>query len=306
MVMSAEALLTRWDAIALTGPTASGKSTLAMQLAQYLPVEIISMDSAQVYRGMDIGTAKPSAADQAAVAHHLLDLIDPAASYSAADFCKDTCTLLPHIKSRGRVPLIVGGTMLYLKALTEGLNDLPRADPALRAQLEAQAAAEGWPALHARLKTLDPITAARLAPLDKQRIQRALEIILLTGQAMTSLLKEKTYVSPRLLHLSIEPERTLRWQRIETRFDNMLTAGFVEEVRQLKTRNDLHPDLPSIRCVGYRQVWNHLDGKINHLQMREQSIFATRQLAKRQMTWLRSRPNRVLVQDIKEILQKIQ
>lgn len=306
MVNSIKSFISQWDAIVLTGPTASGKSTLAMQLAEHFPVEIISMDSAQVYRGMDIGTAKPGATDRAAVPHHLLDVIDPTQSYSAADFCKDSYTLLPLIKSRGRMPLIVGGTMLYLKALSEGLNDLPPADSALRAQLEAQAATEGWPALHSRLKNLDPITAARLAPLDKQRIQRALEIILLTGQPMSALLKEKNQTRPRLLHFSVEPDRTVRWQAIEKRFDAMLDAGFIQEVQQLKTRSDLHADLPSIRCVGYRQAWSYLDGKINLSQMREQSIFATRQLAKRQMTWLRSLPSRVVVQDLKQILQQLQ
>lgn len=306
MVNSIKTLISQWDAIVLTGPTASGKSTLAMQLAEHLPLEIISMDSAQVYRGMDIGTAKPEAKDRSAVPHHLLDLVDPAQNYSAADFCKDSCTLLPLIKNRGRMPLIVGGTMLYLKALSEGLNDLPPADSALRAQLEAQAAAEGWPALHARLKILDPITAARLAPLDKQRIQRALEIILLTGQAMSTLLKEKTNARPRLLHFSIEPDRASRWKAIEKRFDAMLEAGFMQEVEILKKRSDLHADLPSIRCVGYRQAWSYLEGKINLTQMREQSIFATRQLAKRQMTWLRSLPNRVVVGDLKQILQQLQ
>jgi tRNA dimethylallyltransferase len=292
-------LLEHTDAVAITGPTAGGKSLLAMQLAQALPLEIISMDSAQVYAGMDIGTAKPTAAERAAVTHHLIDIRDPAQSYNAAEFARDTHVLIAQIKARRRLPLIVGGTMLYFKALREGLADLPVADPQLRAQIDAQAAQLGWPAMHALLAQRDAATAARLAPHDKQRIGRALEIIKLTGKPMSALL-ETPPAQPalRLVHLSVEPERALRWQRIEARFDAMLTQGLVDEVKNLRTRGDLHLGLPAMRCVGYRQIWEALDAGNSVATMRERAIAATRQLAKRQMTWLRSMPQRQVIHDV--------
>jgi tRNA dimethylallyltransferase len=292
-------LLEHTDAVAITGPTAGGKSLLAMQLAQALPLEIISMDSAQVYAGMDIGTAKPTAAERAAVTHHLIDIRDPAQSYNAAEFARDTRVLIAQIKARRRLPLIVGGTMLYFKALREGLADLPVADPQLRAQIDAQAAQLGWPAMHALLAQRDAATAARLAPHDKQRIGRALEVIKLTGKPMSALF-ETPPAQPllRLVHVSVEPERALRWQRIEARFDAMLKQGLVDEVKNLRTRGDLHLGLPAMRCVGYRQIWEALDAGNSVATMRERAIAATRQLAKRQMTWLRSMPQRQVIHDV--------
>ncbi len=292
-VLNPAPLLDRFDALVISGPTASGKSALALQLAAHWggqpPCEIMSMDSAQVYRGMDIGTAKPSPAEQAAVPHHLIDMIDPAEAYSAAQFARDVQRLVPAIRARGALPLIVGGTMLYFKALTEGLSNLPQADAALRARIDAEAAAQGWPAMHARLAALDPATAARLAPNDKQRIQRALEVIELTGQPLSALQRGSANepAALRRLHISIQPERNLRREAAEQRFDAMLAAGLLDEVRALKERADLHADLPSIRSVGYRQLWAHLDGQCDLASARERAITATRQLAKRQMTWLR-------------------
>ena len=292
-VLNPTQLFDRFDALVISGPTASGKSALALQLAAawagQQPCEIISMDSAQVYRGMNIGTAKPTATEQAAVPHHLIDLLDPAEAYSAAQFARDVCSLTPAIRARGALPLIVGGTMLYFKALTEGLSALPQADAALRARIDAEAAAQGWPAMHARLATLDPASAARLAPNDKQRIQRALEVIELTGQPLSELQRGAAHEPAplRLLHISIQPERNLRREAAEQRFDAMLAAGLLDEVRALKARGDLHAELPSIRSVGYRQLWEHLDGQCDLASARERAITATRQLAKRQMTWLR-------------------
>jgi tRNA dimethylallyltransferase len=292
-VLNPAQLFDRFDALVISGPTASGKSALALQLAAtwagQQPCEIISMDSAQVYRGMNIGTAKPTATEQAAVPHHLIDLLDPAEAYSAAQFACDVCSLTPAIRARGALPLIVGGTMLYFKALTEGLSALPQADAELRARIDAEAAAQGWPAMHARLATLDPATAARLAPNDKQRIQRALEVIELTGQPLSELQRGAAHEPAplRLLHISIQPERNLRREAAEQRFDAMLAAGLLDEVRALKARGDLHAELPSIRSVGYRQLWEHLDGQCDLASARERAITATRQLAKRQMTWLR-------------------
>ena len=282
--------------ICLLGPTASGKTAAALALAEQVPLEIISIDSALVYRQMDIGTAKPSAAEQAAVPHHLIDIIDPAQAYSAAQFHDDARRLIGEIVARGRTPLLVGGTMLYYKALCGGLNAMPSADAAVRAQLDADAARDGWPALHARLAEVDPDSAARLAPNDSQRIQRALEVWLLTGQTMSAL-----HAAPReaaeqpwqYLPLSLEPSaRAVLHQRIEQRFDTMLANGMIEEVARLRERGDLHPNLPSIRCVGYRQVWDYLDGVTDLATARDKGIFATRQLCKRQLTWLRSIPER--------------
>ncbi len=289
--------------VCLLGPTASGKTAAALALAARAPIEIISMDSALVYREMDIGTAKPSAAELAAVPHHLIDIIDPANSYSAAQFVADTNALVESIRARGREPLIVGGTMLYYKALTQGLNDLPQADPQVRAELDRLAEERGWPALHAMLAQVDPVTAARLAPNDSQRIQRALEIHRLTGQPMSALLARQADArtfdgqpGSRFRAIALEPsDRAVLHARIEARFDAMLGGGLLDEVERLRSRGDLHPGLPSIRCVGYRQVWEYLDGLCDFATMRERGIAATRQLCKRQLTWLRSTPERLVV-----------
>ncbi|MCU6434480.1 tRNA (adenosine(37)-N6)-dimethylallyltransferase MiaA [Undibacterium sp. Jales W-56] len=289
---------TRQKVIAIMGPTASGKTAAALEIARHIPAEIISVDSALVYREMDIGTAKPSAAELASAPHHLIDIIDPADAYSVAQFLIDTRRLVNEIAARGKLPLLVGGTMMYFKALMNGLDDLPAADQAIRAGLDAEAARDGTPALHARLATLDPVTAARLKPNDSQRIQRALEIIALTGQPMSDLLAQqpKSEMPFDMLSLSLEPsDRTVLHQRIAKRFDIMLEQGFLDEVRRLRERGDLHPDLPSMRCVGYRQAWEHLDGAYDLNEMRERGIIATRQLAKRQLTWLRSIPERTVI-----------
>jgi tRNA dimethylallyltransferase len=277
------------DALMLLGPTGSGKSALALDLAQQYPIEIISVDSAQVYRGLDIGTAKPSLAERAAVTHHLIDLRDPAERYSAADFVRDAEIAVAEVRSRGRLPLLVGGTMLYAKALRDGLSDLPSADTSIRAALEDDARRLGWPAMHARLARLDPSTAARLAPNDSQRIERALEIIEATGVPMSTLLAPGRRSSLRLDVVALMPaDRATLHRRIEQRFDEMLRKGFVDEVAGLRQRGDLTPDLPSMRSVGYRQAWAHLEGASTHAQFRAAAIAATRQLAKRQLTWLRS------------------
>lgn len=273
----------------LLGPTGSGKSALALEVARHRPVEIISVDSAQVYRGLDIGSAKPSAAERSAVTHHLIDIRDPAERYSAADFVRDARAAIAAVRARGRVPLLVGGTMLYAKALRDGLSALPAADSAIRAAIDTDAQHLGWPALHARLATLDPETAARLAPNDAQRIQRALEVIEVSGQPMSELLTQPTPDRPRLDVVALIPaDRAQLHRRLEQRFDAMLACGFIDEVRALKQRGDLTPDLPSMRCVGYRQAWAYLDGHGSHAEFRAAAIAATRQLAKRQLTWLRS------------------
>ncbi|WER45350.1 tRNA (adenosine(37)-N6)-dimethylallyltransferase MiaA [Cupriavidus sp. WKF15] len=289
--------------VCLLGPTASGKTAAALALARQASVEIISLDSALVYREMDIGTAKPTPDELAAVPHHLIDIIDPADSYSAAQFVTDAERLIGEIRARGRQPLIVGGTMLYYKALTQGLNDLPQADPAVRAELDELAAERGWPALHAMLAQVDPVTAARLAPNDAQRIQRALEIHRLSGQPMSELLARqadgRTFTGTadqRYRVIALEPsDRSVLHARIAARYDAMLAGGLIEEVERLRRRGDLHPGLPSIRCVGYRQVWEYLDGDSDYATMRERGIAATRQLCKRQITWLRSTPERLSV-----------
>ena len=289
-------------AVALVGPTACGKSALAMQLAEHLPLEIISLDSAQVFRGMNVGTAKPSAAERAQVPHHLLDIIDPTESYSAARFRSDALRLMNEIRARGRLPLLVGGTMLYLKALREGLSDLPQADAALRAELDADAAQLGWPAMHARLAQLDPVTAARLQPGDSQRIQRALEVCLVSGEPMSTLLARganplgaateasESQATVSLRVLALEPsDRAVLHQAIARRFDRMLQDGLVEELRALRLAHPaLHAALPSMRCVGYRQAWQFLDGELSADELALRGLYATRQLAKRQLTWLRS------------------
>jgi tRNA dimethylallyltransferase len=340
--------------ICLTGPTASGKTAAALAVSKHLsgkiPVEIISVDSALVYRGMDIGTAKPSAAELASVPHHLIDIRDPLQPYSAAEFVKDTTRLIADITARGRMPLLVGGTMLYFKALFEGLDDMPTANPEIRAELEQEAALIGWPAMHGKLAEVDPITAARLQPNDAQRIQRALEVYRISGQPMSSFHKrlDTTSIAPNFaidniaveatnttatgnfksqfkhlnsLFISLEPnDRAWLHQRIAQRFDLMLAGGFEHEVRSLRTRGDLHLDTPSIRCVGYRQMWEALDA-VNEAsdleldkktalkimsEMREKGIAATRQLCKRQLTWLRSMPQRHVVPcDAPDALDKV-
>ena len=290
------------DAIAIVGPTASGKTAAALALAESLQgcggAEIISVDSALVYRGMDIGTAKPSRQELEAVPHHLIDILDPLHSYSAADFARDATPLIADIRARGKTPLLVGGTMLYLKALLEGLNDIPSAKPEIRAQIQQQAQDLGWPALHALLAQVDPTTAARLAPGDSQRIGRALEVWNATGQTLTSFHQSAKSHAPDwyIPVISLEPkDRTWLHARIVQRFDQMMATGFMQEVQGLRQRGDLNPDLPSMRCVGYRQAWQGLDAVWPDSQVRELGIFATRQLAKRQITWLRSMPERRVV-----------
>ncbi len=284
--------------LALAGPTASGKTAAAMALAQQLPLEIISVDSALVYRGMDIGTAKPSLQERAQVPHHLIDILDPLNAYSAARFAGDADTLVGAINARGRLALLVGGTMLYFKALIGGLHAMPPADPSVRAALEREASAIGWPALHAELARVDPVTAARLAPNDSQRIQRALEVYRITGRSLSDLHGAGGEPAPAsrfsaMPMVSLEPsDRAWLHQRIAQRFDTMLAQGFLDEVRSLRARGDLHANLPAMRCVGYRQAWEALDGQWPMDQLRERGIAATRQLAKRQITWLRSMPKR--------------
>ncbi|WUR12513.1 tRNA (adenosine(37)-N6)-dimethylallyltransferase MiaA [[Empedobacter] haloabium] len=286
-------------AVAIMGPTASGKTAAALAIAARVPAEIISVDSALVYRGMDIGTAKPTREELVSVPHHLIDIIDPLDSYSVAQFRSATLRLVDEIHGRGKLPLLVGGTMLYFKGLTDGLDDLPGADPAVRAELEDEAARLGWPALHARLATLDPETAARLKPNDAQRIQRALEIIRLSGQPMSALLAQRApeTLPFDLTSFALEPsDRAVLHERIARRFDLMLeNDALLDEVEHLRRRGDLHPGLPSMRCVGYRQAWEYLDGRIDYATMRETGIIATRQLCKRQLTWLRAMPERIVI-----------
>jgi tRNA dimethylallyltransferase len=288
----------------LLGPTASGKTAAALAFSALHPVEIISVDSALVYRGMDIGTAKPTAEERALAPHHLIDVIDPTESYSAAQFRDDTWRLVKEIESRGRVPLLVGGTMLYYMALTRGLNDLPEADPEIRAMLDSEAARDGWPSMHARLMSVDPETAARLAPNDSQRIQRALEVWMLSGRAMSSILKDPKNVresTHEFVPIALEPsDRSVLHGRIERRFDQMLEAGFIGEVETLRARGDLNKSMPSMRCVGYRQAWEYLDGETDYKTMRDKGVFATRQLCKRQLTWLRSMETRIVVDCTKD------
>jgi tRNA dimethylallyltransferase len=277
--------------VLLMGPTASGKSALALALAKHFPVEIVSVDSAQVYRGMDIGTAKPDAATRAGVPHHLIDILDPTQAYSAARFVRDALHAIDAIRARERIPLLVGGTMLYFKALRDGLSALPPANPAIRARLDARAAAQGWPALHAELQHVDPKTAARLEPTDAQRIQRALEVYETTGVPMSQLHGARS-AEPSLgetVPIALLPtERARLHEAIAERFDAMLAQGLVAELEGLRRCYALKPDLPSMRCVGYRQAWAYLDGTIDSAALRAKGIAATRQLAKRQFTWLRA------------------
>ncbi len=290
----------------LAGPTACGKTAAALALAQQLPIEIISVDSALIYRDMDIGTAKPSPQELAQVPHHLIDILDPAERYSAARFVADTTRLVGDIRARGREPLLVGGTMLYIKALLDGLDELPTASPEIRAMLDARIASEGIAALHAELAQVDPVTAQRLPPGDTQRIQRALEVWHASGQPLSSFHTRsgnEPKASPwQATLVSLEPQdRAWLHHRIALRFEQMMAQGFMDEVMRLRQRPDLHPGLPSIRCVGYRQVWEALDAGLSLddpkvlRQVMDQGIAATRQLAKRQLTWLRSMPQRVVV-----------
>jgi len=281
------------DCVCITGPTASGKTDLALALAERFPLEIVSMDSAMVYRGLDIGTAKPKPDVRAAVPHHLVDIIEPTESYSAGRFAQEATRAIAEIRARGRLPLLVGGTLLYLRALRDGLSVLPRADVAIRAELDRDAAAHGWQELHDRLRRVDPDAAARIAPADRQRIQRALEVHALTGQSISSLQQAGRLARHSgVLVLALVPEnRADLAARIEQRFDAMVARGFVAEVERLRARGDLHPDLPSMRAVGYRQLWSHLDGRYGWEEARGKAIVATRQYAKRQLTWLRGDPN---------------
>jgi tRNA dimethylallyltransferase len=275
----------------LLGPTAAGKSNVALALAAHYGGEIVSADSAQVYRGMDIGTAKPDAATRTAVPHHLVDIIEPTDAYSAARFCDDALKAIATIRGRGRVPIVAGGTMLYFKALREGLSPLPRADDQVRRALDARAVREGWPALHAELARVDPQTAARLSPFDAQRIQRALEVHAVTGHPLSALqgARERSVRTEAPIVVALAPvERARLHAAIARRFDAMLDAGLVEELRQLRERYPLTPQMPSMRSVGYRQAYEYLDGFGSRAQLRERGIAATRQLAKRQITWLRS------------------
>lgn len=297
------------DAIALVGPTACGKTATALAMAQQWPVEIISVDSALVYRGMDIGTAKPNRHELTQVPHHLIDIRDPLQAYSAAEFARDASALMTDIRARGKLPLLVGGTMLYLKALRDGIDDLPTAQPALRAEIEQKALTVGWPALHAELAKVDALTAARLAPNDAQRISRALEVWRVSGKALSQWFAEgeaARAVQPALNMplLSLEPDnRAWLHARIAQRFDLMLTDGFLSEMHALRARGDLHLDLPSIRCVGYRQAWELLDlaetigapPESILPQLHELGVAATRQLAKRQLTWLRGMEERIVI-----------
>ncbi|HDL7097813.1 TPA: tRNA (adenosine(37)-N6)-dimethylallyltransferase MiaA [Yersinia enterocolitica] len=276
-------------AIFIMGPTASGKTALSIALRQRLPVELVSVDSALIYRGMDIGTAKPSAEELALAPHRLIDVRDPAESYSAADFRKDALKEMADITAAGRIPLLVGGTMLYFKALLDGLSPLPSADPQVRQRIEQQAAELGWEALHQQLAEIDPVAAARIHPNDPQRLSRALEVFFISGKTLTELTKISGETLPYRVHqFAIAPvSRELLHQRIELRFHQMLDAGFETEARALFDRGDLHTDMPAIRCVGYRQMWSYLSGEIDYDEMVYRGICATRQLAKRQMTWLR-------------------
>ncbi len=297
------------DAIAFIGPTASGKTAAALAMAKQWPVEIISIDSALVYRGMDIGTAKPTAEEMAQVPHHLIDIRDPLHAYSAAEFARDATALMAEIRARGNLPLLVGGTMLYLKALRDGIDDLPTAQPELRAEIEQQALALGWPAMHAELANVDAVTAARLAPNDAQRISRALEVWRASGKALSQWFAEGAssrakQAALRMPVLSLEPnDRAWLHARIAQRFDLMLSSGFLAEMQTLRARGDLHINLPSIRCVGYRQAWELLDlteaqGAAPESitpQLHELGVAATRQLAKRQLTWLRGMDERIVI-----------
>ena len=294
--------------VLLMGPTAAGKSAVALALAARFDGEIVSADSAQVYRGMDIGTAKPDAAIRAKVPHHLVDLIDPTEAYSAARFCADAAAAIAGIRARGRIPIVAGGTMLYFKALREGLSALPAADPVIRAELDARAARVGWPAMHAELARVDPASAARLAPTDSQRIQRALEVHALTGRPLSALQgarEAQRGIAPMIAVALAPADRAQLHAAIERRFDAMLERGLIDEVRGLRDRYAVHADMPSMRAVGYRQTFDYLEGRIDKASLRERGIAATRQLAKRQLTWLRGMgvaPTECFARDVADIV----
>jgi len=284
--------------LCLTGPTASGKTDLALSLAERLPIEIVSMDSALVYRGMDIGTAKPSPAVRARVPHHLIDIVDPADPYSAGRFARDARAVIQGIQARGRAALLVGGTLLYLRAFRDGLASLPSASIEVRSQLDREAQSRGWPALHRRLADIDPEAARKISPSDRQRIQRALEVYELTGESITSHRRRSAsarVATPVRVLAIVDDDRAALAARIERRFDAMVEAGFIAEVERLMRRGDLNSELPALRAVGYRQIWRHLAGELEWRDARARAISATRQLAKRQMTWLRSETNLEIV-----------
>ncbi len=287
------------------GPTAAGKTSLAVELVQHLSLEIISVDSALVYRGMNIGTGKPDAATLTLAPHHLIDIRDPTEAYSAAAFREDALALMQQITQRGHIPLLVGGTMLYFRALLRGLDDLPQANAALRAQIEAEAAAQGWPALHAELAQHDPLTAGRLQPTDAQRIQRALEVLRVSGVPLSAQLTAAHFELPyRVLQLALLPsDRSQLHQRIAARFDAMLAQGLLEELAALRQKFALHAGMSAMRCVGYRQAWEYLEDEIDQTTLREKGIAATRQLAKRQLTWLRSWPEAMVLDCLADDLE---
>ena len=300
-------------AIFIMGPTASGKTDLAIKLKELIPVELISVDSALIYKGMDIGTAKPTAEELQKAPHRLIDILDPSEAYSAADFRRDALREMDAITEAGKIPLLVGGTMLYYKALLEGLSPLPSSVPQIREQIELEAQHKGWDVLHQELSQLDPVSAQRIHPNDPQRLSRALEVFRISGKTLTELTQTKGQALPYdALQFAIAPqERSVLHQRIEQRFNMMMDAGFEDEVRKLYQRKDLHADLPSIRCVGYRQMWDYLDGKIDRDEAIYRGICATRQLAKRQITWLRGWKNVTWLdtftpeENVKTVLQTI-
>lgn len=289
-------------AVCLMGPTAAGKTDLAVTLVEHLPMDIISVDSVMVYRGMDIGSAKPDSETLTRAPHRLIDIRDPAEAYSAAQFREDALREMAEISGEGHIPLLVGGTMLYFRALLSGLSSLPSADAEIRTRLEAEAEVEGWASLHRRLADVDAAAAARIHPNDPQRIQRALEVYELTGVPLSELQQQQQVDQPlpyRIIKLAVAPaERSVLHQRIAQRFEQMLGEGLVEEVESLRQRGDLHLDLPALRAVGYRQVWEFLDGDIDYTEMVERGVIATRQLAKRQFTWLRSEPSLTLLDSL--------
>lgn len=294
--------------LCILGPTASGKTQLALNLAEHAAIEIISVDSAMVYRGLDIGTAKPEPSLLKKIPHHLIDICDPSEVYSAGRFCEAAVALIQDIQGRQKIPILVGGTMLYFRALQTGLSDLPHADPLIRQKIEEEANELGWGILHARLQKIDPIAAERIKPNDAQRIQRALELYEQTGKSITTLHaqrnKQHSYSFSNVILMP--PDRAKLHQKIAERFDQMLEQGLIAEVERLYQRSDLHPDLPALRTVGYRQIWRYLSGEINSVEMREQAIAATRQLAKRQLTWLRQWDAKdYYSSEDRELLQKV-